>query len=289
MNLSKRAIMVATAATALLVGAPTAALAAPAGTVGLSPLSGKWQFGTGNPSDSVTLTAPAAACPAGSTYYINALTAAGREADVVTAGAPLAPLVTLGADLAIPAQSGTFTGGSTQLLVNSILPAGTSDLELSPADAAKPVGTVLATAPFSVVGACVDSSFAVTTYAATSVDISAATRAPKPADWPANTFYDALQWSWDARSATTVDAHVYPTRVKRDQAVWAVVDTSATRGKVQVLDGTKVVATADLCEGYALVRIPPLTTKGQHTLTVVFTGSDTHRPATSAPITVTVI
>ncbi|MER7004958.1 Ig-like domain-containing protein [Dactylosporangium sp. NPDC000555] len=295
MNLSKRTFLVAAVASSLLVGAfsAPAAAATTGSTVTVKPLSGSWQFGDGNPADTVTLVAPATNCPAGSQYYLNALTKEGDEANVISAGTALAAPVALGADLSIPVQTGAFNNGNTQFLVGGILPAGTSDAALSAADAAKPVGTVIATAPFSIVGACVDANFAVVSSYVTPIDISAATRAPKAADWPVDTFYDVLQWRWDGRADAAAGFFAFPTTVKVNKPLIALIqvtaDGSTPTGTVQIKDGSTVVATATLFHGVAAAIVPGLNPAGNHRLTAVYSGDSHVRPGTSSPVTIRVL
>ncbi|GAA3256646.1 Ig-like domain-containing protein [Dactylosporangium siamense] len=295
MNLSKRALLTAAVASSLLVSvlsAPASA-ATTASTVSVKPLAGSWQFGDGNPADTVTLAAPVASCPAGSSYYINALTAQGSEATAAESGALLTDTIELGADRAIPVQAGSFTGGNTQLLVSTILPAGTSDFELSPEDAARPVGTVIATGAFSIVGACLDANLAIISSYVTPVDISASTRAPKPASWPADTFYDNLQWRWDGRATSNTGFVAFPTTVKVNKPLVALVQVTASgttpTGTVQIKDGSTVVATATLVAGVGVALVRGLNPAGNHILTAVYSGDANVRPGTSAPVTIRVV
>jgi hypothetical protein len=280
----------AAALTAGALGVAGAAQAAATTALTVSPLQGSWQFGAGNPADAINLSAPGATCATGSAYYVSALTTVGSDASVVTSGALVTSVATLGADLAVPAQTGSLATGSVQTKADAILPTGTSDIGLSAEDAAKPVGTVIASSTFSLVGACLNSSFGLVSSFVTPVDVSAATRAPKPADWPANSYYDNLQWSWDARATASLSLIVAPTTVHTWQSAKVSVNaTGLQTGTVTIKDGSKVLTTVCINNGKAVGIIPPLGTKGAHSLTAVFDGSSTVKPASSAAFTVTVV
>ncbi|MER7276881.1 Ig-like domain-containing protein [Dactylosporangium sp. NPDC000244] len=283
----------AAVSSSLLLGALGAPAQAATGgsTVTVKPLSGSFQFGAGNPADTVTLAVPATNCPAGSTYYVDALSKVGDEANIVVNGAPLAPVVTLGSDLAIPVQAGTFNDGGVQNIVKGILPANTSDVGLSPEDAAKPVGTTVATGAFSIVGACADADFNLLASWVTPIDVSAATRAAQPADWPADRFYDALQWRWDGRATSGSGFFAFPTTVKVNKPLVALVQVTSTNGKIptgtiQIKDGSTVVASARLVLGVAVAIVPGLSPAGDHQLVAVYSGDANVRPGTSSAVTI---
>ncbi|MDP9797240.1 hypothetical protein J2S43_005752 [Catenuloplanes nepalensis] len=278
---------------ALLVSGVFAApaMAAPgSGPLTFTPKSGQHQFGDGNPTDRFTITPATADCPTGSEMYVDVLSPQGSEDGWLTAGTPITASGIIirdpsaGPILTVPAHEAHFQNNVVQDMVGQILPAGTTDERLSPADAAKPVGTVIAEGQFSVFSVCLNGSAVETARSDIhTVTFRAATRAPKPANWPAEQFYDVLQWSYafdsdgtDQPEATTVTLTASPggsAQAGAAVSLTATVTPSAATGSVRFLDGSTEIGTKAVTAGQASLTTSDLQT-GAHSLSAVFTPDD---------------
>ncbi|MEV8512360.1 Ig-like domain-containing protein [Dactylosporangium sp. NPDC051484] len=287
MNRSHR--LAAALAGAVVLAGVTAAPAMAATNLGeltITPASGQLQFGEGNPADPLRITPGLADCPQGTEAYSELLTAPGAETDIFS-GASLIPGGTINRDpgntvLKVPPHDGTFQSGSVQSVIGDILPFGTTDAQLSPADAAKAPGTRIAEGQFSVAGVCIDQTYTVVAQSAIkTVTFSAATRPPQPPGWPAGQFYDNLQWSWSfgtpsGPATTTVTLTAAPaTSAPAGTTVnlTATVSPAGAGGKVAFLDGTTSLGEKPVTAGAASLSTDGLSV-GSHSLKAVFTPED---------------
>ncbi|GIH20381.1 Ig-like domain-containing protein [Rugosimonospora africana] len=259
------------------------AFADPAGGLTINPTSGTWQFGNGNPADPITVT-PQAACPAGSAHYVDTFYPTGTDP---TLGGFLTPMADLGGNLQVPAQEGSWQDGGIENILDAILPAGTTDTVLSPADAAKPVGTVIAEDDFAIAGLCLDSDLGVLAqFDSAAVHVSVATReATPPSDFPSDRVWQVTQWSWQvsgggqpggpATTTTTLTASPSGGASQGSPVtLTAHVDQASAAGHIEFLDGTDVLSSQPVTAGAASITTKNLSV-GSHTLKATFVPDDT--------------
>nr|BFE56265.1 hypothetical protein GCM10020063_007910 [Dactylosporangium thailandense] len=289
MNNTHRLIAASVGAIVLVGVAVTPAMAA-AGTGALSfaPQSGQFQFGVGNDADLLQIT-PGGACPAGSDFYLDAFSLPGLEDTVLESGAPMTVNGIVVRDsntpiLQVPQHGATFQDPGIQNIVKTILPAGTTDEQLSPQDAARPAGTKIAEGDFSILSVCLDPNGAITGQSdIAAVHLQAATRAPKPSGWPGDRPYDNLQWSW---SFGTPGGEATPTSVALTASpagsatagttvnLAVTVTPPAAAGSVEFFDGATSLGAKAVTAGAASLSTNTLAVGG-HTLKAVFTPDDT--------------
>ncbi|GAA3256664.1 Ig-like domain-containing protein [Dactylosporangium siamense] len=288
MKLSHRLVAASVGAVVLTGVLATPAMAAPStGALTITPATGQFNHGDGDPTGTLQITPPAGTCPAGAEFYQDMLTEQGSEltgegAGLISDGAifrdPADPVLTVGQ------HEARFQSGSASELTRPILPAGTSDVELNAADAAKETGALIATGDYSVVGLCFngDGVIVAQTDIAT-VTLTARKREPKPATWDPRLVYAVLLWDYsfdggggEGPAATSVSLTASPAgsaAVGAPVNLTATVTPSTAAGEIEFFDGATSLGTEAVTAGSASFATNTLTV-GTHSVRAVFTPDD---------------